>query len=202
MDNDTKEIRVIILAAGSSERMGKPKQLLHYNDKTLLRHAVDTVLAAAIGPVVVVTGALNEELLPELDQAPVNVIHNPEWRSGMASSIQTGLSALEHITVNQLQGVLIMLCDQPLITPEHLNKLANQFSLIPAQYMIATAYDGISGVPAIFGSAMFPHLKSLTGDHGARQLFTQHRDRLIAVSFEDAAIDVDTEEDYERLVSE
>lgn len=197
MDNYTG---IIILAAGSSSRLGQPKQLLKYKDKTLLRHAVETAVASRRGgPILVVTGALHDELFKEFSDLPVSLVHNINWQQGMATSIHTGLRALVR-TAPDTTGALIMLCDQPLITTEHLNNLLDIFAHHKYRGMVATAYASTVGAPAIFCRDMFEELYLLKGDKGARQIFDTSEQKLTTVPFKPAAIDVDTMEDYEGLM--
>jgi len=191
---------VIILAAGSSSRLGKPKQLLNYQGETLIKHTVKTVLQTSCIPLIVVSGFLHEELVAETKNFPVQLIHNPDWEKGMGSSIQTGITALNLLkSSNQIDAVLILLCDQPLITAEHLNKLITQFYR-HKRSIVATGYAETQGVPAIFGKSLFPILQTLPGNRGAQWLFKEYQDQLTVVPFEGAAIDVDTKDDYLRLL--
>ncbi|ALD21229.1 NTP transferase domain-containing protein [Hymenobacter sp. DG25A] len=190
---------ILLLAAGSSSRLGQPKQLLPYAGKSLLRRAAETAVAADLGPVIVVTGALHEELLPELDGLPVTVTHNLDWARGMGSSIKAGLVAAD--ALGPVTSVLIMLCDQPLITPELLRYLqqAQQQSPLP---IMATAYAGTSGVPVLFAPQMVPLLRAMPDEAGARQLLHQHPEWIATVAFPAAALDVDTPAQYAWLLQQ
>jgi len=193
-------IAVIILAAGSSSRLGKPKQLLDFQTETFIKHTVKTALQTACKPIIVVNGFLQEELNLELENLPVKVVHNPDWEQGIGSSIRAGTTALSKIeSSDQIDAVLILLCDQPLITAQHLNQLITQFYL-DKRSIAATNYAAIQGVPAIFGKSLFPILQTLPGDRGAQWLFKEYQDQLTVVPFKGAAIDVDTEDDYLRLL--
>jgi len=193
-------IAVIILAAGSSSRLGKPKQLLDFQTETFIKHTVKTALQTSCSPIIVVSGFLHEELLAETKGFPVQLIHNPDWQKGMGSSIQTGITALNLLeNPDQTDAVLILLCDQPLITAEHLNKLIAGFYR-HKRSIAATGYAETQGVPAIFGKSLFPILQTLPGDRGAQWLFKEYQDQLTVVPFKGAAIDVDTEDDYLRLL--
>lgn len=189
-------IATIILAAGASSRLGQPKQLLEFKGKTLIRHAADTALATKCKPVIVVTGALHEELLIELKDMDLVVIHNDDWQKGMSTSIVAGI---EKAGEYDPKAVLIMLCDQPLITSGHLNALCTTFSSLEDGPIVATGYHEISGVPAVFPKKHFESLTKLKGEQGARDLMKVHLNSLITVPFIQAAIDVDTTEDYEKL---
>lgn len=193
-------IAVIILAAGSSSRLGKPKQLLDFQTETFIKHTVKTALQTSCSPIIVVSGFLHEELLAETKGFPVQLIHNPDWQKGMGSSIQTGITALNLLeNPDQTDAVLILLCDQPLITAEHLNKLIAGFYR-HKRSIAATGYAETQGVPAVFDRSLFPILQSLPENRGAQSLINQYQDQLIVVPFEGAAIDVDTGEDYFRLI--
>lgn len=157
-------------------------------------------MQTSCSPIIVVSGFLHEELLAETKGFPVQLIHNPDWQKGMGSSIQTGITALNLLeNPDQTDAVLILLCDQPLITAEHLNKLIAGFYR-HKRSIAATGYAETQGVPAIFGKSLFPILQTLPGDRGAQWLFKEYQDQLTVVPFKGAAIDVDTEDDYLRLL--
>lgn len=195
MDN----VGIIILAAGSSSRMGQPKQLMPYKEKTMLRHTAETALASRCkGPKLVVTGALHDELFKEISDLNMSVVHNTNWQMGMATSIHTGLRAMVRAHP-ETSGALIMLCDQPLITTNHLDNLLDIFAHHHHKVMVATAFANVVGAPAVFSRDIFEQLYQLKGDKGARQIFDEPPQRLVTVPFKPAAIDVDTIEDYENL---
>ena len=144
---------------------------------------------------------MHEELVAEMENDPVHLVHNPEWQEGMGSSIRAGVIALQQTDVSKFpDSVLILLCDQPLITAAHLNLLITQFYLHKNSIVVATSYAAIQGVPAIFDKSLFITLAKLPGNRGAQWLFKQYENQLTVVPFEGAAIDVDTEEDYLRLL--
>lgn len=191
------KIAVIILAAGASTRLGQPKQLLPYKGKTLIKHTAETALNTGYKPVIVVTGALHGELLAELKDEDIEVVHNSNWQQGMSASIRTGIEAAEK---HQSDAVLMMLCDQPLITSDHLKALGSTFSSIEDGPIIATGYENIAGVPTLFPKKLFNSLKALKGEQGARELLKVHQNSLVTVSFPDAAVDIDTPEDLSRFM--
>ena len=191
-------IGTIVLAAGASVRLGQPKQLLPYRGRTLLRHALETASAAGLGPVYLVTGALHEELLGEAAGLPVQVVCNANWALGMGASIQTGITALE-ADFPHLQGALIMLCDQPLVTPDLLRELALQAQRTGCS-VAAAAYAGGAGVPALFARRLFPLLHALSPAEGARRLLQSLQHEITLVPFPDGEVDVDTPAQYEQLL--
>ena len=206
-------VGLLLLAAGSSARLGRPKQLLPYRGRSLLRHAATVAAAAGCHPNVLVTGALHETLLPEVAGLGFEVTHNNRWASGMGSSIRAGLAALEALAGPErsapnpaalpalpappLAAVLVMLCDQPLLTPDILTALLAQFRAT-GQPVVASAYGGTRGVPAVFGRAVFPALRALSGPAGARDLLRAYA-HLPAVPFPAGVVDVDTAAQYEAL---
>lgn len=190
---------ILLLAAGSSSRLGRPKQLLPYQGQTLLRRAAETAVATAPGAsVVVVTGALHQELLPELAGLPVTVVHNTNWAAGMGSSIQAGLAALD--TLPPLSGVTVMLCDQPFVTPALLAELHDTHGRTGLP-IVASAYAETQGVPVYFAAGALPLLRALPAGAGAGQLLRQHAALVAAVPFPLGAVDVDTPEQYAALLA-
>lgn len=192
----TMNIPIIILAAGGSTRLGRAKQLLTYQGKTFLRHAVDTALGADSGEVIVVLGSRKEQLRLELQNVPIREAVNPDWKQGMGSSIIAGMNKIPA----QSQAVILMLCDQPRLSSAHLRSLISSFEQ-GGHSIIASAYGGNIGVPALFSSAYFSKLSTLSGHAGAKKILLQAKDSLISIPFPDGVMDVDTEEDYDRLLS-
>ena len=194
--NSHPRIGAVVLAAGASTRMGTPKQLLVYQGRTLIRRAVETALASVCDPVVVVLGA-NALLVGRELELPVIVTRNREWETGMSSSLRTGLEALRAAN-SSLDGVVMMLCDQPFVTSELIDRLS-ECCRRTGKSIVASDYRGTLGVPALFANKFFAELAALTGDQGARQIIQNYPHDTATVSFSDAAIDVDTPHDYRAL---
>jgi molybdenum cofactor cytidylyltransferase len=186
----------VILAAGESSRMGRCKQLLPFRGSTLLRNAVQTALTAG-GHTVVVLGAGSATLRSHLADFPAAIAENPDWREGMASSIRVGLGRLLQSCPNA-QGVLFMVCDQPMVTPLLLQTLFKMHEAA-ADLIVASEYDGTIGVPALFGRRYFPELLTLEGKRGARQIMEAHRAEVVTVPFPEGIMDVDLPSDFEHL---
>ena len=184
----------LILAAGGSTRLGSPKQLLVYEGRTLLRRAAETVLAAGCRPVVVVLGAGAGRLTPELAGLDVSTVVNAGWQRGMGTSVRLGLSALA--PGPEVDAVLLTLCDQPLVGPDALKRLL----AAPAGSIAAAEYHGTLGVPAVFGREHFAELAALPDAAGAKGVLQRHAARIIAVPTPEAATDIDTREQYEKVV--
>ncbi|SDX37123.1 nucleotidyltransferase family protein [Hymenobacter psychrophilus] len=189
---------ILLLAAGASSRLGRPKQLLPYQGQTLLRRAAETAVAAAAGaPVVVVTGARHEELLPDLAGLAVRVVRCAEWERGMGASLKTGLAALDSTAPS---AVTVLLCDQPHVTPALLRQLAATHEAT-GQPIVASAYAGTRGVPVLFGAQVLPLLRQLPDSAGAAALLKQYPELVATVPFAAGAVDVDTEAQYAALVA-
>ncbi|MBV6625846.1 MAG: nucleotidyltransferase family protein [Rivularia sp. (in: Bacteria)] len=194
-----KNVSLIILAAGKASRMGKPKQLLTYQGSNLISHAVKTGLNSICEHVVVVLGGYKEKIKPHINKLPVQIVENPHWETGMSSSIRAGIVAINQNNPN-LDAVIIALADQPLISETVFNQLIHKYQETRNK-IVASAYDDIIGVPALFNCALFPELMQLKGDKGAKALMREYQDELLTIEIPEAAIDIDTPDDYEKLLS-
>lgn len=192
-------IGVVVLAAGASTRLGvgaTPKQLLVYEGQTLIRRAAETALASVCRPVVVVLGANAVSVGNELELSVI-VTRNHEWETGMASSLRAGLEAVLAADAG-VAAVVVMLCDQPFVNTELIDTLIAR-GRETRKTIVATEYAGARGVPALFTRELFGKIVALKGNEGARQLIRNHLDDTVVVPFAAAAIDIDTQQDYEAL---
>lgn len=198
-DGATPTVGLLLLAAGASRRLGgEPKQLLSYEGESLLRRAARTALTSLCRPVVVVTGAHRERVENEVADLPLEIVVNEQWATGMAASIRTGM---EHLIAHaETCAVVVMLCDQPLVGAPLINKLVAAYRQTGAP-LAAAKYNGTHGVPALFDRQLYPALLALTGSQGAKSIILAHSAHLSEVPAPEAALDVDTLEDYERLVT-
>lgn len=188
------KIGVLILAAGASTRLGQPKQLLRLGEKTLLAQICETALSIENQQVVVVLGANCEAIKPSVKHLPVEVVFNEKWVEGMGSSIACGMAHLPEKT----EAVLLLLCDQPFVTPVFLEKLVEKW-LTSDCSIVASQYGGSFGPPAIFHQKMFGELATLSGQQGAKKLMERHRSDLSLVDFPEGEMDIDTPEDLTHL---
>lgn len=194
----TPKTGIIILAAGNSSRLGQPKQLLQFEGKSLINRAIDTAADAHLQGTVLILGANLELILKEIRNRKVNISINNNWREGMASGMQKGLEFLEKkITPDQ---VILKLCDQPFVDSELLKLLVKKQNE-SGKGIIACHYNGVFGVPVLFTRKYFEELKSLKGSEGAKKMVYTHQEDLAYVEFPNAAIDIDTLEDYKRLTN-
>lgn len=198
MKKSHKNIGVVILAAGSSSRLGRPKQLVEFQNKPLLQHVVDTINPFQFHPGLLVLGANADEIRKSISPKNVTVLHNENWPEGIASSIRLGVS--ESIKLNDsLDGILFLLSDQPFVSKELIEELIEKHAN-GKQKITACGYKGNVGVPAILSKDFFPKLLELKGDVGAKKIITQNSDNLQSVVFKKGSFDVDTEKDVQELL--
>lgn len=193
---DKKKIGVIILAAGSSSRLGFPKQLVKFEGKNLLQKMIDLADDFSFDAKVLVLGANSDEIKRGIDSKNFKIALNEEWAEGMSSSIRKGVVLCEEM--EKLDHLLILLSDQPFVNSEKIEQLI-QLQLknkIPATF---SEYDGNIGVPAIFSKEVFSDLKKLSGDQGAKKLIYKGKFEYQTLNFEKGNFDVDTKEDVEFL---
>jgi len=192
----TAKIGVVILAAGGSSRLGRPKQLVKFKGKPLLQHTIDLVEKLDFNKKILVLGSHEDLILNEVDIKNFEVVQNPEWEKGMAGSIKIGLQELARDT--ELEHILLLLSDQPMLTTEYMQRLsmAHVYQKPMATY---SKYGSELGVPAIFSKSAFTFLENLKGDQGAKKL-TMNADFVYrTIEFEQGGFDIDTEADVEKL---
>ena len=193
------DIGLIVLAAGASSRMGTAKQLLPYRGTTLLEHILHLALNSVCHPVIVVLGANAEQIKPKLTTLDVKIVQNANWSKGLSTSIRVGIEALQAETAN-LDGVLLALGDQPLISTQFINQLVETFKS-SEHLIVASEYAGILGVPALFHHTLIPELLTLTKDAGARFLIQKYRKNTLGILNLQAQWDIDTPIDYKKLLA-
>lgn len=189
---------IIILAAGASKRLGTPKQQLPFQNKSLLQNVVHAARQCDM-PTVVVLGAFATQIREQLVSEKVHTVVNPNWPAGMGGSIHTGLQHLLRIAPH-VSNALLLLCDQPFITTALLEEM---FALKDSsgKPMVACTYGDSTGTPALFGKSFFPQLLALNGQEGAKRILLQHREQVATVDFPQGAVDIDTNGDYEQLLT-
>ena len=187
-------VAAIVLAAGESRRFGQTKQLLPVGDKTMLQHVVDIALDSPLEQVIVVLGCRAPEIRASIADRPVQVVVNQEWKSGLSSSVRTGLAALE----TEVDAALFVLADQPGVTTEAIAKLCKRYQETHAPIVVPTN-RGRRGNPVLFHRSLFAELMKVKGDQGGRRLIAEHEDELEEIEVETEAIltDIDTPNDYQ-----
>lgn len=191
------EIAVIVLAAGTSSRLGRPKQLLPVSSLPLLSLTLDVARSWSHGPRVVVLGACADEIRSSVDTFGYDIAINPDFAAGQSTSLRAGLAALP----SAVSGAIVLLGDQPLVSRGLLEALAKDFEPA-ADVAVRPRYANGPGNPVLLSRTIFPELMTLTGDVGAREVLRNHRDRIREIDWTHAPAprDVDTDEDYEALL--
>jgi len=211
---EEQPIAVVILAAGGSSRMGKPKQLLPIDGVPLLQKAVDAAKSFAADQagqsagtvkIYVVLGASSDEIKATLDFNGCTLLQNSDWQRGLAGSIILAIKEIDK-TIPEASAVLLMMGDQPFVTGSVLGKISDTFDPAKAPIVVSSFCDRgtdqkIPGPPALFAREFFADLIKLEGDSGARSVVMAHQDRAFAVDFAMGAIDIDTESDYIAALS-
>ncbi len=190
------EIGAIVLAAGSSSRMGRPKQLLPIGGQPMVRRVTESMCETSLAQVVVVVGAHAEAVTAALAGLSVDIVANEDWAAGMSTSVRAGLGALRP----EIQAALIALADQPALTPDLLRTLVARHQSSGAP-ITAPFYQGQRGNPVLFDRQLFPELLAVEGDRGGRALFARYQGQIERVEVDDPAViqDIDTIEDYESM---
>ena len=199
MSDRSSACAAIILAAGASTRLGQPKQLLKLNGETLLHRTARLAAEAGCNPVFVVFGFESPRMQQELSDLTAKQILNPDWASGMGSSLRSGIEAVMNETPVP-QKTLVLLCDQPRLSAETLSSLFKT-SAESKSLITASSYAGRTGVPAIFDQQLYCDLLQLEGDQGARSIIQSHINQTLVVEFLGGIVDIDTPEDLAALAS-
>jgi molybdenum cofactor cytidylyltransferase len=177
--------------------MGAAKLLLEKNGRALIAWTVDAVLGSPARPVAVVLGADAEKVRAPIAGHGVLTILNPDWRSGMASSIRAGLSALL-AAEPRLDAVFLTPSDQPALSPAIISRLAAAHR--EGGRIAAARYAGRNGAPAVFGRGHFATLAALKGDEGARRLLNNNPEDVAAIDLPELAFDLDSPADYQKWI--
>lgn len=193
---DRPRVSGIILAAGESKRLGRPKQLLDIRGQTLIRRVTQTAAQSQLTSVLVVLGHASAEIARELEGIDVQVVVNPDFATGQASSLRTAMHALAPIS----DAVVFLLGDQPTVAGSSINALVEAYDTMrPA--IIQPRYRGQPGHPVLFDCALFGELAGVTGDQGARDVIRRHAADVQYVDIDrDPPPDIDTEADYQSVL--
>ena len=186
-------ISAIVLAAGESNRMGKPKQLMPLGESTILEQAIDNILSSIVDETIVVLGYKAEEVRKAIANRPVRVAVNPDYRQGMSSSIIAGLKLIDR----RAQAVMVALGDQPFVDSQTIDDLVRAFAA-DNKGIAVPVYQGKRGHPVIFDIRYKDELLELKGDIGGREIIARYPEDVleVAVNCEGVCIDIDTVENY------
>jgi molybdenum cofactor cytidylyltransferase len=191
-------VAAIVLAGGASRRLGQPKQLLMNRGETLLERAIRLANEAGAAPVITVLGANFEMIRASVALTNSIQVINGRWEQGISTSIHAGLHALDEAALDAA-GALILACDQPRLTADHLRALIETFAAQAEPSIVASVYAGVVGIPAVFPRMAFPHLHALRGDRGARALLVEPPCPVIAAPFPGGEVDIDQPGDLSQL---
>jgi molybdenum cofactor cytidylyltransferase len=191
-------IVAVVLAAGAASRFGSQKLLAPFHGAALIRRTVENVLASRVSETVVVLGRDGEGVRRALAGLPVRFVPNPDFRSGLSSSLRAGVEAVEPSTL----AAIIVLGDQPGVTPAIIDQVIAEGQR-SGRPIVVPEYAGARGNPVMFDAAMFAELRTIEGDQGARAVIARDPARVATVCFPfDMPADVDTPEDYARLTNQ
>lgn len=192
-----RAVAALVLAAGQASRLGRPKQLLSVDKQPLLQRTLDVVRTSTLDPKLLVLGAYREQIEEQVDLDGFTIVGNPDYASGQASSLRAGLDALPE----QVQGVVVVLGDQPILPPGLLDTLAEAFDP-QTDLAVQPQYADRPGNPILLARGLFDELGDVTGDTGAREVLKRHRDQIRRLDFSrfPTPRDVDTEDDYQLLL--
>lgn len=191
---------IIILAAGNSSRLGQPKQLLRYKDTTFLEYIIGEASVIKEAAVIVVTGANHELIEKEIDASKIKIAFNPDWESGMSSSINTGLNKALQL-FPEIEKCILAVCDQPFVSHSIFENLITEYHKTK-KGIVASSYAETVGTPVLFDKKYFNELLRLKGQEGAKKIINGFLEDTASTPFEKGNIDIDTEEDYNKLISE
>jgi len=196
--SDDTSIGAIILAAGTSSRMGAHKLLLPLGDQPIIAHTVAAVTSISLSPVIVVLGRDATKVAQQLPTQGITPVINPDYATGMASSLRAGISAIPASST----GALILLGDQPLVTPALIETVITEATAHP-NAIISASFAGRRGHPVYFPHQLFAELSAITGDEGGKSVIARHATSLRLIDWPDTttALDADTTKDYTRLQS-
>ena len=190
-------IQLLLLAAGASSRMKEPKQLLSWNNTTLIEHQLQNLIKTNC-KVSVVLGAKSKEIQKVISHLPVSIYTNENWKNGMGTSIAFGVQQIlkENAAID---GILISLIDQPLLTTKHFNKMIHHFQQDKKQIIVSESENGWSGAPVLFDKIYFKELINLKGDEGAKAVISKNKNVVESIAGNTILEDIDTPEAYQKL---
>ena len=211
--NTSLSTAAIILAAGSSSRMGggRHKLLLPLDDRPVLAHVIDATLASQARPIIVVLGHQSDQVRSQIKHYTIHhditLVENTHYLEGMSTSLRIGIQTIltygyrKDTLSYRVDSALIMLGDQPLMTPRVIDTLVTTFRTAGTP-IVAPLYNGKRGSPVLFNKSLFAELIEVTGDEGGRTVLERHRQEVELIEVGDALAnyDVDTCEAYEQVV--
>jgi len=185
----------VLLAAGTSSRMGRNKLFLPLGGTSVLRRAVATARGAGLDPILVVLGHESDRALAELQGLPCSPVLNAEYARGMNTSVRAGISAVP----DDASGAVVMLADMPFVTAGMVRALVEQYRSSEAPLVVST-YGDVLAPPILYGRALFPELRALDGDGCGKRVVKAHRAEAVEIAWDPVALaDLDLPDDVERV---
>jgi len=192
---DRERVAAVLLAAGTSSRMGKNKLFLTLGGATVLWRAATTALAARLDPVLVVVGHERERVMAELSALPVTPVFNPDYARGINTSLRTGIAAVP----DDAAAAVVMLADMPFVSAEMVQALVDRSGASPRAPLVVSSYGGVLAPPILYRRCLFPELRALEGDGCGRRVVRQHRAHALEIAWPASALrDLDVAEDVAR----
>jgi molybdenum cofactor cytidylyltransferase len=192
-------IVAVILSAGESSRMGRPKALLPIDGQTFIEKIVGALKQASIGKVIVILGHSAAEMRPRIEHLPVEILQNPNYKLGQVSSLQVAVRRLEKET--DCDGMLVHLVDHPYIDAKLVESMIERF-YASGKLIVVPRYGGKRGHPVIFSRKLFGELLAAPLDQGAKAVVNAHRGDTLEIDSQDpgVTVDIDTPELYRQHV--
>lgn len=190
-------ISAIVLAAGESRRMGRPKLILGWRGKPILQHVLDALRGSSVGEVILVLGYEAERIRGRIQAPEIKVVINPDYREGMSTSLRRGILAADPNT----KAFLVVLADQPGINPQIIDELILNFrQAFPGKNIVVPGFKGRRGHPVMFGAKYREEILRLKGDVGGREILAEHPEDILTVEMNGDAVlvDIDSPEDFKR----
>lgn len=191
-------IVAVILSAGESSRMGKPKALLPLGSDTFVEKIVDAFKKTEVEKILLVLGRHVEEIRPKIAQLPVQIVVNADYKRGQLSSLQTAIRALEG---EDVEAILVHLVDHPFVNPGLVDQMIQSFRA-SSPLIVVPRYQGRRGHPVLFSRELFPELLEASLEVGAKEVVHAHHAETLEIDTMDEGItiDIDTPEEYRRHV--
>lgn len=199
MPREKRFVSAVVLAAGMSSRLGRPKQLVSLGSRPLLEGVLDAIRGSKVRGVVVVLGHESDEVARRVRLRPAErVVVNPDYSRGLSTSVKAGIRAVSP----GASAVLLVLADQPFLSTALVDRIVDAY-LASAARVVAPTRRGLQGNPVLVDRSLFPEVLGVEGDVGAKPVIARHRDETVFIEVEeqDALLDVDTEEDLRRARS-
>ncbi len=183
----------IVLAAGASKRLGRPKQLIQIEGMAMLAHLINKISQAGFSKIMAVLGSEHQKMSDTISELPVYTVVNNQWQKGMGNSFSCGLKE----SLKKWPGMshlLVSVCDQPFVPVSHFTAIKSKISEDPS-LIVASGYNGTFGPPLVCGKTYFEEIIQLDGEKGAKSIFKKYHKQIEIIPCEECARDIDTPED-------